>query len=265
MSGRTRIERSGTGPQVVLIHGVGLDLRMWDALEREIGGRCELVRYDMLGHGGTPLEAHEPDLDCYVEQLGKVLDAEGLSRPCIVGYSMGGLVAGRFAALHPERVDRLVLMSTVFRRSEEERQAVRARLRQAESGHAAANAEVSLARWFSPEFAAAHPAAVAVVRHRLLSNRREDFLAAYRVFATADEALPQAASAIRCPTLVMTGEQDSGSTARMARELSQAVAHAALHIEPGQKHMLPVEAARAVAGMLARFAGADEAAQPLRA
>lgn len=255
MTWPTRVVRSGTGTPVVLIHGVGLDLGMWDELARALGGEFELIRYDMLGHGGTPLPAGEAELDRYVAQLGDVLRAEGLRQPCVVGYSMGGLVAGRFAACHPGEMGKLVLMSTVFRRTEAERHAVRARLAQAEAGDGQAGAQASVGRWFSPAFIEAAPDRVEAIRRRLLANRREDFLAAYRIFAGADDVLPEAAPRIRCPALVLTGEQDTGSTPRMAEELAQAIPQAVLRIVPGQKHMLPVEGVTAAAVALRDFLG----------
>ncbi|WP_200907986.1 alpha/beta fold hydrolase [Achromobacter sp. DMS1] len=133
---------------MVLIHGVGLDRGMWDELALALDGVCEVIRYDMLGHGATPLPDGQPDLDAYVAQLEAVIDGLGLQRPCVLGYSMGGLVAGRFAARHPGKLGRLVLMSTVFRRDAAEIQAVQARLRQAESGDREAAADASVERWF---------------------------------------------------------------------------------------------------------------------
>ncbi|MFW7349608.1 MAG: alpha/beta fold hydrolase [Pigmentiphaga sp.] len=255
MTWPTRVVRSGSGAPVVLVHGVGLDLGMWDELARELGNEFELIRYDMLGHGSTPLPAGEAGLDRYVAQLGDVLREQGLRQPAVVGYSMGGLVAGRFAARHPGEVGKLVLMSTVFRRTEAERLAVRARLEQAEGGDGAASAQASVARWFSPAFVEAAPGRVEAIRQRLLANRREDFLAAYRIFAGADGVLPEAAPQILCPTLVMTGDQDTGSTPRMAEELARSIPHAALRIVPGQKHMLPVEGVTAAAAALREFLG----------
>ncbi|GAB1576171.1 alpha/beta fold hydrolase [Bordetella petrii] len=260
MTQATRVVRGGSGVPLVLIHGVGLDLGMWDELAQALTGTCEVVRYDMLGHGATPLAGGRPDLDAYVRQLAAVIDSQGLQRPCVVGYSMGGLVAGRFAAQYPGKLSRLVLMSTVFRRDGAERQAVQARLRQAEAGERAATAQISIDRWFSPAFRRACPERVTAFRRRLLANRQADFLAAYRLFAAGDEALPESAPRIECPTLVMTGALDPGSTPRMAAELAAAVPHAVLDVVAEQRHMLPVEAAPRVAAALRAFLGGDAGA-----
>ena len=94
---------------------------------------------------------------------------------------------------------------------------------------------------------------MAAFRRRLLDNRQPDFLAAYRLFAAGGDVLPQAAPRIACPTLVMTGAQDPGSTPRMAAELATAIPRAMLDVVPEQKHMLPVENAPRVAAALEAF------------
>ena len=149
-------------------------------------------------------------------------------------------MARAFAGRHPERVERLVLVSTVYNRLEAERAAVRARYAAAEAGEDLT--EAALARWFSPEFAEVHPDAVAAVRGRLKANDRDGFLRAYRVFAEAYHAEEDLA-AIACPSLVITGELDSGSTPAMARAMAAELPNAEALILPGLRHMVPIEGA----------------------
>lgn len=253
MTHDSHVVRSGSGAPIVLIHGVGLDLGMWDELVHTLADRFELIRYDMLGHGATPLRVPDPDLDTYVGQLHRVLQEQGLLRPYIVGYSMGGLVAGRFAALYPGSLEKLVLMSTISRRNASERQAVLDRLEIATGEENGASAQVSIERWFTPSFIRSHGDRIAAIRQQLLSNRKDDFLAAYRIFAHADEALMNAAPRIKCPTLIMTGEHDPGSTPAMANALSEAIGGSTMTVIPEQKHMLPVEGASQVAAILTLF------------
>lgn len=257
MKCNSHVERSGSGDPVVLIHGVGLDLGMWDELVQVLAGKFELIRYDMLGHGATPLCSTAPILDNYVRQLEKLLEELSLSRPCIVGYSMGGLVAGHFAAKYPNRLSHLVLMNTIFRRNEAEQQFVQARLAKAESEAYSDSVQASIERWFSPAFIRSNTERVSTFKQRLLSNSKDNFLAAYRLFATADDTLPKAGPQIKCPTLVMTGEYDSGSTPAMAEALAKAIPDSMLEVVPKQKHMLPVECPRKVAAILTKFLSSD--------
>ena len=226
------------GGAVVLIHGVGLAHRMWDAQEQAFASRLRVVRYDMLGHGRSANPPGERNVIDFVHQLDQLLMNLNFERASLVGFSMGGLVARAFAGRHPERVERLVLVSTVYNRLEAERAAVRARYAAAEAGGDLT--EAALRRWFSPEFAEVHPEAVAAVRGRLQANDRDGYLRAYRVIAEAYDAEEDLA-AIACPSLVITGELDSSSTPAMARAMAAELPNAEALILPGLRHMVPIE------------------------
>ena len=115
------------GPAVVLCHGVGLDLHMWDQQVSALGADYEVVRYDLIGHGKTPSNPADLNLDAFTRQLFALLKHLGLGRIALVGLSMGGVIAQRFAADHSELLTRLVLMNTVYKRQPEELEGVEAR------------------------------------------------------------------------------------------------------------------------------------------
>lgn len=255
----TQRRRTGRGEPLVLLHGVGLDHTLWDDLAPLLEPDFDVLRYDLLGHGAAPALRGQADIQDFIAQLDAELDAAGWQYATVLGYSMGGLIAGAYAAARPERVSRLVLLSTVFRRTEEEAAAVRARLASAATQDPQAAAQVSLARWFTPAFQAARPARVAQIEQRLLDNDRESFLSAYALFALGDPLLAQAAPDIACPVLVMTGENDVGSNPRMTRELARALPRACARVTPEQRHMLPVEEPRTVAAALRSFVSAHPA------
>lgn len=245
--------RSGRGAPLVLLHGVGLDHTLWDELAPRLEAEFEVLRYDLLGHGAAPGIAGEARVQDFIAQLDAELDQAGWAQANVLGYSMGGLIAGAYAAARPRRVTRLVLLSTVFQRTPEEVQAVTARLAAAATQDVEAAASVSLQRWFTPAFQAARPERVAAIGQRLIQNDRANFLAAYRLFAQGDPILAQAALDIVCPTLVMTGELDVGSTPRMTRSLARALPDSRARVIDGQRHMLPVEDPAVVASALHAF------------
>ncbi|EHK63012.1 alpha/beta fold hydrolase [Achromobacter arsenitoxydans] len=251
-------QRSGRGEPLVLLHGVGLDHTLWDDLAPLLEPDFDVLRYDLLGHGAaTPLRG-TAQIEDFIAQLDDELDHAGWRGASVLGYSMGGLIAGAYAAARPQRVSRLVLLSTVFRRTDEEAAAVRARLASAATQDVQAAAGVSLARWFTPEFQARRPERVARIGQRLLDNDRASFLAAYTLFAHGDPILAQAAPDIACPVLVMTGEHDVGSNPRMTRDLARALPSACARVAPGQRHMLPVEEPATVAAALRSFCHAHK-------
>ncbi|MNX53262.1 3-oxoadipate enol-lactonase 2 [compost metagenome] len=247
------LRRSGRGEPLVLLHGVGLDHTLWDELAPLLEPDFDVLRYDLLGHGAAPAIRGTANIQEFIAQLDGELDRAGWRDANVLGYSMGGLIAGAYAAARPQRVKRLALLSTVFRRTPDEAAAVQARLAAAATQDTQAAARISLARWFTPAFQARRPERVARIGQRLLDNDRASFLAAYTLFANGDPILAQAAPDIACPALVMTGEDDVGSNPRMTRELARALPDACARVLPGQRHMLPVEEPAAVAAALRSF------------
>ncbi len=109
-----RVRDSGPrdAPAVILLHGFGASLDTWDAWSQVLGQRHRVIRFDLPGSG---LSAPDPANDYTdarsVALLIALMDHFGLARASIVGHSIGGRIAWTFAALHPERVDRLVLVA----------------------------------------------------------------------------------------------------------------------------------------------------------
>jgi pimeloyl-ACP methyl ester carboxylesterase len=96
---RVAYERRGAGEPVVLLHGLGLDRRAWDAVVPLLAGEREVIAIDLPGFGQSPdLPACLPhDLPTVVAALSAVFTALGLQRPHVVGHSLGGLIALRLA------------------------------------------------------------------------------------------------------------------------------------------------------------------------
>ena len=249
----TYYEIVGQGPTLALIHGVGLDSAMWGPQVSVLAEHFRIVRYDMLGHGRSDTVPGALRLSDFVEQLYELIGALDLAPVRLAGFSMGGAVAMAFAAAHPTEVQRLVLMNTVYRRTEAQIRALMSRVEQVATHGPAATADAALERWFSPHFRQGHPDIMATIKQRLVTNHPEGYLNAYRLFAAADRDLLDVPAAIRCPTLVMTGELDIGSTPLMSRQIADAIASSTCVILPGQRHMAPTEAAADVNAYLLDF------------
>jgi (E)-2-((N-methylformamido)methylene)succinate hydrolase len=251
--GGTHLRATGAGAPLVLIHGVGLDLEIWEPLVPLLQKGRRLIRYDMRGHGLSEKSPGPYRLDDFVDQLDRLAEALDLDGFDLAGFSMGGMVAEAFTARFPARVRRLALLHTVHDRNAAERAAVMARLAQVEAGDLEGSIEAALARWLNSTFRKSHPEAVAAVEHRMRSNDPAAYLASYRVFATADAEVLPLLDRIRCPTLVLTGEYDAGSTPAMAKALVARLPAATLAILPGLRHLALVEAPEQVAVPLDRF------------
>jgi 2-hydroxy-6-oxonona-2,4-dienedioate hydrolase len=106
---RTRVLQAGAGPDLVLLHGTGGHL---EAYARDLAGLARDFRvtvYDMVGHGWSDLPDRPYTIDVLAGHLVRLLDQLGIARAHLSGESLGGWVVAWTAALHPGRVDRLIL------------------------------------------------------------------------------------------------------------------------------------------------------------
>ena len=246
-----RCYSEGAGPDLLLVHGVGGDLEAWDGVVAELKGAFRTIRFDLRGHGRSAKPPGPYRLDDFVADTLAVMDAFGVPRCHLAGHSLGGLIAQGMALSHPNRIDRLVLFSTVAGRNREERQAVAKRLAIVADGAPGDHFERSLPRWFSEDFLAANPERIAELAARNRANDSAAYAAAYRVLATTD--LAPRLGAIRAPTLIATGDGDIGSNPRMAKLMHEAIGGSSLHIFGGLRHAVLEEAPGRVAALLAAF------------
>lgn len=243
-------EGDGARP-VILIHGVGADLNSWDAVAARLHGGFRVIRMDLRGHGRSGPIAGPHDIGHFVADVLDTMDACGVDKADIAGFSLGGMIAQGLALDHGTRVDRLAVISAVAGRTAEERAKVQGRLALLRSQGIDAIIGAAEDRWFTAEFRAANPDRVAQRMKQLRANDTESYKSAYTVFSTSD--FGDRLHLIRHKTLVVTGEHDIGSNTRMARFMREAIPGSGLHILPRLRHSVLVEAPDLVADLLLAF------------
>jgi pimeloyl-ACP methyl ester carboxylesterase len=111
---RLRIRDTGPrdGPAVIMLHGFGSSLETWDDWAALLSDRFRVIRYDLPGFGLTGPDPTGDYSDARgVAVLQALMDRLGIAKAAIIGNSMGGKLAWSFAAAHPDRVTKLVLVS----------------------------------------------------------------------------------------------------------------------------------------------------------
>lgn len=232
----TVCEITGDGPAVVLVHGFGFDRHMWRWLVPDLTG-FRVLTYDLIGHGQSPDPPGEPDLRMFGEQILRLIDHCGIERCAVAGFSLGGMIARRFALDHADRMTALAILNSAHDRTPEERAAILKRVCAARRSGPSATVESALGRWFTAPFRHANPAVMDQVRRWVIANRAEVYPQIYRVLAEGDAELAQPIRAIRCPTLVMTGAEDRGNSPAMTRRMAEVIPGAEAVILPGLRHM----------------------------
>lgn len=212
---RMRYYLGGSGPALVLIHGLGGAASNWGVLGARLARRFRIVVPDLPGHGGSTALPAAPNLRVFADRVGLVAEREEAWPAVIVGHSLGALVALRLALLRPSEIAGLVLagaagFSPTGRRAKHAlvvsslvrpgrlvapysaRVARRRRLRRLTLGWGSADAE------------ALSPAAVEGFLATLDSHT--DTLSAAR--ALVEDDLSEALEGLRTPCLVLWGTRD---------------------------------------------------------
>lgn len=236
--------RKGTGPEVLLIHGVGLRAEAWAAQIAALEHEFLISAPDMPGHGNSPHPKPPISLVSFIDPI-----AEAIEKPVvIIGHSMGALIALYLAARFPNLVRGVAALSAVFRRSPEASRAVKMRAAALED-MPQIDPDETLRRWFGE---AENPESAAC-RHWLTTNSKEGYQQAYHVFAHEDGPSEETLSEIRCPALFVTGEDEPNATPAMSHAMADLTEFGEAVIIRNAKHMMPMTHPEAVNAVLQGF------------
>lgn len=107
---KIRYVEAGTGPTVILLHGLGGSWQNWTFNINQLATKYHVVAMDQIGFGKSDKPMIPYRIGTYVDFLDQFLKLRQIERASLVGNSMGGWIAATYAFSHPERVDRLVLV-----------------------------------------------------------------------------------------------------------------------------------------------------------
>lgn len=111
--GRIAYREAGSGPGLVLLHGLGGSSKSWVEQYRGLADGFRVIGWDAPGYGGSDTHpSPQPSADDFAAAVVGLIAALGLERVFLVGHSMGGIVAPRVALARPGLVERLVLSAT---------------------------------------------------------------------------------------------------------------------------------------------------------
>jgi 3-oxoadipate enol-lactonase/4-carboxymuconolactone decarboxylase len=235
-----------TAPVLLLVHPIGADLEVWEPLLPALLPRFRVVRYDQRGHGRTAAAPGPCTVDALAQDALRLLDRLGIERASVCGTSLGGMV-GMWLAVHAKsRVDRLGLLCTSARLGPPEAWHERAAL--VRQRGPAAIAESSVARWFTPGFAARSPALVKRMQEQVTRTSAEGYAACCEALAQWDmrDRLEQ----IEARTWILAGGEDPSTPPAHAYALGAAIPHARVSVIENAAHLALAEHPARVAQLL---------------
>jgi 3-oxoadipate enol-lactonase len=251
--GRLAYQVAGDGPVVVLVHGFGLDLRMWDAQAEFLAGRYRVVRYDCRGFGASG--PFDPAVGyTHADDLLALLDHLGIGQAALAGLSFGGRVVLQTALAAPGRVRGLALLDAVLDGvpwDPESEAAIERAVRLARTNGMLAGRDAWLA----------HPLFAAARARPELGRRLAAMVAGYPgqhwigrdPHAPDERPVIDALGDLTVPALVLAGEHDVPGFREMAAVLARRIPGARYHLVPGAGHMVNMEQPTAVNDLLAGF------------
>jgi pimeloyl-ACP methyl ester carboxylesterase len=249
---RLAYDVTGEGPAVVLVHGFGLDMRMWDPQVRQLAARFTVVRFDCRGFGASgpfdPAVAYTHAGDVIA-----LLDHLAIERAALVGLSFGGRVVLETALAAPDRVTGVALLDAVLHGVQwdpESGAALDETYRQAQAHGLLAGRATWLAH---PLFAAARELPeVAAALSAMVSGYPGQHLTGHDPHETGPRLI-DALEQVTMPTLVAVGERDVPCFREMSEVLAREIPGARYHVEPGAGHMINMEHPAQITGLLLDF------------
>ncbi len=109
---RRAFVKTGAGPVVLLLHGLGCDHTTWEPVIESLAKRYTVIAPDLLGHGSSAKPRADYSVGGYANGMRDLLTVLGIETVTVIGHSFGGGVAMQFAYQFPERTERLVLVSS---------------------------------------------------------------------------------------------------------------------------------------------------------
>jgi len=254
--GRTQIEIDGAGAAIVFVHGLGGDSNSFQMLLGALAGfRC--IRPDLPGSGRSPRPFDALSIDLFTQTVAEIIEKVGGGAVHLVGHSLGTLICQHVAARRPECVKSLTLFGPIVEPSDAARQRLRERARAARQDGLVGIADAAAVGGTSSTSRGANPLLAPFLRE---SHMRQDA----EGFAQTCEALAGAAAAdprfLRCPTLIVTGDEDTVAPPSAARALADKIKGSKLKVLEHCGHWTPFERPQDCARLLSEHVRAHERA-----
>jgi pimeloyl-ACP methyl ester carboxylesterase len=224
-------ELSGQGNCLVLIHGFGDNLNMWYHQVPDLSKQYRVLTYDVRGFGQTGIAKDPYSMRLLADDLYELLQVLGIKSACVLGYSMGGMIALNFALGHPEVITGLIFANSgAGDRSTAEREERRQRIMHIlQQGNIEVTSEMMTVGSFSPGFKERNQAEFNEYKKIKMQNDPSPYISIMEALS-ADRAPPPDVRKVTCSVLIIAGDKDSFIALDVAESMKNSIKDAALKV-----------------------------------
>ena len=239
---------SGSGPHVLLLHAVGMDIELMQPLAAIMAKDFTVLTADMRGHGKSPYVPTNT-LEDFADDVHALLTKLKFA-PCgVAGFAMGGLITQALAVKYPQDTRAIVIANVNHQQTKESFAALMGRAEYVRRSGMAPILDVTMERWFNAPFRA--KGGDAPVRARLLANDIRGWCDAFTAMANVSTASKLAG--IKVPTMCLAGEVDKSTPPPVVKAMADAIPGSRYAVLRNGPHMPHVEMPQDVADMLVPF------------
>jgi len=226
-------------PWLVLSHSLACSVRMWDEQIAAFSDRYRILACDTRGHGASDAPSGAYTLELLADDLQGLLEQVGVARPHFCGLSMGGMIGQTFALKYPGILASLTLADTTSRIPAEAGPVWQERIRVAETQGMLPLVEPTLDRWFTEPHRKAHPETMQRIGKLIASTPVAGYVGCCHAIPKIN--LTARLKEIRCPILIVVGEDDPGTPVAMSREMHERAPGSKLVVIPKAAHLSNIE------------------------
>ncbi len=241
----------GSGPAIFLTHGVGAAEDAWRFIIPKLVDKFTVVTYDLRGHGKSPINSKDFNLDDLVLDLERVRENTKIEKGHFVGHSLGGMISPAYARKYPGRVLSVGMLSTVAGRSAEDQKKVWNVITDLKTKGVKETLENLTSRWFTDEFISKYPDLVSRRLNQVIDTDKDVFINVFKIYAETE--MINWLNEIKSPCLLMTGENDGGCPPTHNKIMSKEIEHSKLVVLPKVKHSFLIEAPDQISDNLLSF------------
>ena len=241
----------GQGPWITLVHSLASDHTLLDAQAALLKQHFTVLRVDIRGHGKSPAPPPPYTMAGLAEDVHALFGNLGISETAWLGVSLGGMMGLTYAIHHPGVITRLVLGDTTSGYPEAAHAGWRERIGFVRERGTAAVVQGTLSRWFTPGFAEREPKVAEHFAGIISATPPDGFIGCCEAIIGYNVAADL--GKVRCPTLVMVGEEDQATPPAMAQALAAGISGAEYHPIPSAAHQANIEQPAAFNALLEKF------------